>query len=146
MPRGTLVTTLYSAEIPWLDAFKHQLRDRSLLVTLKGSFVAQPPSYGAQSIASKAFCWTSLFKKHAPRYLCLANATGAEQSPLRSVCSVAPALHRGAVGHCSRQALCRAEFTLRGQYCDAQARPTLPRLSLHCKNHRCALSKATSQG
>lgn len=37
MPRGTLVTTLYSAEIPWLGAFEHQLGDRSLLATLKGS-------------------------------------------------------------------------------------------------------------
>lgn len=143
MPRGTLVTTLYSAEIPWLDAFKHQLGDRSLLVTLKGSFVpeAQPHSCGAQPIASKAFCWTSVFKNDAPRYLCFTNARGAEQSPLRC----RPAL-RGVWGHRSRQALCKAEFTLRGRYCNAQARPTLPRLSLHCKNHHCALSNATSQG
>lgn len=124
MPRGTLVTTLYSADILWLDAFERQLGDRSLLAILKGSFVpvAQPHSYGAQPIATAKRVAVILYSKAMLPVTCA--STWVERSPLSSVYRVAPALDRGLRARQQASFLQSWIYHICGQYCNAQAHPT----------------------
>lgn len=109
MPRGTLVTTLYPAEIPWLEISRHHLEDRSLLAALKGSWlgdtrVEQSILYPNPALLVKS---NSQTQRGQSRALCgVTQGFGDTAKPLRAV-------------------------------------PTPP---LHCKNHHCALSKATFTG
>lgn len=107
MPRGNLETTLYSAEIPWLDAFSwgrvtsgHS--ERLLCAAAKRC------SHGAEPVASEAFCWNTIFRKYSQLAAPLQCNGGGGHLGARS--AVVPALH-GALGHCSPQSLCQTART-----------------------------------
>lgn len=124
MPRGTLVTTLYPAEIPWLEVSKHPLGDRSLLATPKGSWLGD--TRAEHSILGSR-C------SQNPTLSVKCNSL-TQRGQSRALCGVTPECP-GVWGHC--KALVGTAL---------RAAPNAPSPSLHCKNHHCALSKATFTG